>query len=97
LGRARIVRSIAAKTDLAEIWSYLAERSPRAADRLLKEIEQQIERLAEFPEIGPQRPEIGTGARVLTIGNYIVLYRFDGETVAIMRVVHGARDLGELL
>ena len=97
MAKARILRSIGAKADLAGIWSYLAERSPQAADRLTKEIEQQIERLADFPEIGPQRPEIRPGVRVLVSGNFLVLYKFEGQTVFIIRVVHGARDLSDIL
>ena len=95
--RAKIVRTAAAKADLIAIWSYVAAESPRAADRLLDEIDKQIRRLADFPEIGARRPEIDSDARALVTGRYLVLYRFKSDTVEIVRVVHGARDLTKFL
>jgi len=96
LPRIQIVRNATAKTDLIEIWNYIAAESPGAADRLLDEIDKQIIRLADFPEIGARRPEIASDARVLVSGRYLILYRFDGNMVEIIRVVHGARDLTDL-
>jgi toxin ParE1/3/4 len=96
LPRAKIVRQPAVKADLIAIWNYVAAESPRAADGLLGKIDQQIVRLADFPEIGSHRPEISFDTRVLVSGKYLILYRLKGETVEIVRVVHGARDLTEL-
>ena len=95
--RLPIVRKPAAENDLTEIWLHIATESTRAADRILDKIAFRIQQLASFPGSGPRRPEIATDARSLTIGNYIVLYRFDSERVEILRVVHGARDITTLL
>jgi toxin ParE1/3/4 len=53
--------------------------------------------LAEFPEIGTLREDIGPSVRVLVVGNYLVLYRARDDRVDIVRVLHGARDLRDLL
>ena len=92
-----IVTTPAAENDLTEIWLNIAAENSRSADRFLDKIAFRIQQLASFPGSGPRRPEIATDARSLTIGNYIVLYRFDSERVEILRVVHGARDITTLL
>jgi toxin ParE1/3/4 len=93
---ADIVRSPAAEDDLIEIWCTIALDSPAAADRLLDTFASRIEHLAAFPDLGPERPDIGEAAR-LSVGNYLVLYRHIGGQIEIVRVVHGARDLTALL
>ncbi len=54
-------------------------------------------RLADFPERGTPRPELGRGARSLVVGRYLILYRVGPDSVDILRIVHGARELGALL
>ena len=55
------------------------------------------EHLADFPEIGQARPEIGEGARSLVVGRYLVLYRVTETQVDIGRFVHGAREVTGVL
>lgn len=45
----------------------------------------------------PRPPEIGVGARSVTIGNCIVLYRIVRHSVDIVRFIHGERAIGGLL
>lgn len=54
-------------------------------------------RLADFRESGLARPEIGAGARSVAIGNYLVLYRVERDSVDILRVIPGARAIDGLL
>jgi len=53
--------SAEAENDLLEIWLYIAEDSPISADRFLDSLNEKAERLAEFTEIGVERPELGCG------------------------------------
>lgn len=92
-----IVRTPAAEDDLLEIWCLIAVDSPKAADRFLDRIVERIAQVAVFPDSGVARPDIAEGARSLTIGNYLVLYRHNEEELEIIRVVHGARDLDVIL
>ncbi len=85
-----------AENDLEELWLAIALDNPSAADRLLRRIAIKLERLAQFPEIGSPKPEIAPSARILVEGNYVILHEVVGDTVEIVRVVHGARDLDEL-
>jgi toxin ParE1/3/4 len=46
--------------------------------------------------VGRQRNDLRTGIRSFPVGNYVVLYRIDGDDVMIQRVVRGSRDLEAL-
>ena len=49
--------------------------------------------LAENPKLGAARPDIAPEVRYLTVGNYLILYRELSNSVEIVRVLHGARNL----
>lgn len=94
---AKLRRTPQATADLDEIWLSIAVDSERAAERLVARIEQAEERLAEFPALGPARPEYAPDARSWVVGEYVILYRIEPGAVAIVRILHGARDIGEVL
>ncbi|MCA1935739.1 type II toxin-antitoxin system RelE/ParE family toxin [Asticcacaulis sp.] len=50
--------------------------------------------LGENPRSGAARYELGQGVRFLSHGNYNIYYRI-GENVEILRILHGARQVGE--
>ena len=85
-----------AREDLIAIWAYVADDNPSAADRVLDILDARMMRLAEHPLLGPARPDIAPGLRYLVSGNYLVLYRVMGESVEVVRVLHGARNLNAL-
>jgi plasmid stabilization system protein ParE len=53
---ARYTKRPKAEADLLEIWLFIAQESPRAADRLLDRIETQCRLLADNPRLGRERP-----------------------------------------
>ncbi len=85
-----------AREDLIAIWAYVADDNPSAADRVLDILDARMMRLAEHPLLGSARPDIAPGLRYLVSGNYLVLYRVMGESVEVVRVLHGARNLKAL-
>lgn len=89
-------RAALANRDLDDIWLYIATDNPTAADRLVDKIEAAEDRLAIFPHLGKARDDIAPGLRSWAIGDYIVLYRVAPEHLDVVRIVHGARDLGDL-
>ena len=93
---ARIDRTPHATTDLDEIWFSIAVDNERAAGRVADLIAEAEDRLAEFPKLGRAREELGLGVRSWTVGEYVILYRSGPGVVTILRIVHGARDLGDL-
>ncbi|SMH44198.1 type II toxin-antitoxin system RelE/ParE family toxin [Mesorhizobium australicum] len=92
-----INRTELAKRDIQDIWLGIAVHNPDAATRIVQRIDARIRLLSEFPEPGPERPEVAIGPPALVEGNYLILYRVETDTVLIVRVVHGARDLAALL
>ncbi len=90
---ARYTKRPRAEADLLEIWLYIAQDSPRAADRLLDRIEAQCRLLADNPRLGRARPEIAPDARAWIVGRYLILYRARDDGIEVVRVVHGAREI----
>lgn len=80
-----------------DIWLHIAADDPVAATRTVERLAAGVARLADFPESGRARPEIGVGARSVGVGRYLVLYRINEDCVDIVRVVHGAREITRLL
>ncbi len=85
-----------AEADLAEIWAYIAEDSPKAASAFVQQIEAKFAPLLEFPGMGAPRDQIVPGLRAAPYKNYVIYYMFDDVALTIIRVVHGARDVRAL-
>ncbi len=88
-----------AEDDLDAIWLYVARESGSmdVANRLIDSITDRFVLLAGFPYAGRIREvEFGTGVRTFPVGEYIIVYSVDNSIVAILRVVHGRRDLAAL-
>jgi plasmid stabilization system protein ParE len=85
-----------AEADIEDIWSYIAEDSPAAAEAFILALEKCADTLKMCPERCPLVPEnelLGTRYRHLLHGNYRIIYRISGNTVFVLRVIHGARLL----
>lgn len=89
----RINRTARAIADVADVWEFISDDSIDAADRVLGRLNSALERLAEMPFMGRARPDLGTGLRSLTLGNYVIYYVPTDHSIEIARVLHGARDI----
>ncbi len=85
-----------AEADLEGIGDRIADGNPARAVTYVRELRERVERIGEFPHAGPPRPQWGDGIRIAVHGKYLIVYRVRDETVQILRVVHGARDLDAL-
>lgn len=94
----RIITSKAAKSDLLDIWLYIAAENPEAADRQISRIEIAVDRLREFPRLGPARHDVGPDVRALVVYNYLILYRVQEikKQIELLRVLDGRRDLSTI-
>jgi addiction module RelE/StbE family toxin len=89
--RMRLEWSAYALDDRTAIFDYIEADSPRAALTVDERIREQVETLARFPQSGrPGRIE-GTRELVISRTPYIAAYRITGNTVRILRVLHGSR------
>ena len=89
----RVTIRPSADHDLDDIFDWIAEDNPDAAERHVRRLVDAALALRDFPERGPLRPEIGEGVRSLTVARYLILYRIESDVVEIVRFIHGARDL----
>ncbi len=86
-----------ARSDIREIWNYIAADNRGAADALLKAFYEKFELLQATPEVGCERKDLEGGLRSFPVGRYIIFYLLPEETIKIVRVLHGARDIDTLL
>lgn len=94
--RCRLSRQ--ARADLDDIWLYVARnRGEETADSLIDVITDRFLMLAAMPGSGRKRGEILPGLRSHPVGNYVIFYRQRRNWVEIIRVLHGARDIGRTL
>ena len=82
-----------AEEDLEEIWSFVAERDVKAADRLIDEITGRFDHLLAHPEAGRARHELLVNLRSLPVKRYVIFYQPTDDGVEIFRVLHGSRDV----
>lgn len=93
----RVVFGVQARRDLDEIWTYIAQDSIDAAEKVVDRVERAVRQLALMPGMGHERPELrGRRYRVWPVSSYLIIYRYGPKTVTVVRVVHGARDLRRL-
>ncbi len=97
---ARILRAPAARNDLLQIWAYIADESSAAiADNFLSRIYGALEVVASAPYVGRERPEYRGRPRSIVVRPYVIFYEplADGDGVAIWRILHGARQMDDLV
>jgi plasmid stabilization system protein ParE len=90
-----------ATDDLDTIWWFIAEDNRDAADRVEMEIVDTCRRLAKHPLMGTKRQDITPLAvrfwTVTKFPNYVVVYRPETAPLQVVAVLHGKRDLKEVL
>ncbi len=85
-----------AEHDIDEILIYIAADNLDAALSFNERLTNLFEMLAENPNAGRERPELKEDLRSIPEGNYLLFYRKWAGNIAIVRVLHGARDLDEI-
>lgn len=89
---AGIVWAEPALADLFAIVEYIAADNPSAAERLVRKVVRQVERLGQFPESGSRpRDLVGTPYRQLLIVPLKIFYRPSGNRILIVHVVRCER------
>jgi len=89
----RIERSRASVSDYEEIWRYVARDNSAAAGRLITALERHLSTIAAMPGCGREEPKLAADLRSFPVGNYLIFYRPIANGIALVRVLHGARDI----
>jgi len=89
-----------AEADLEALWDYVSTESGSddIADSLIDALAERFTSLATFPYLGRARDrDLGAGRRSLPVYHYVIIYSITGSDVLILRVVHGRRDLIDIM
>lgn len=82
-----------AQANRMDLIAYIGQENPRAALNQLDEIEQQIDRLIDYPEMGRVGRKRGTRELVLNRTSFVLVYRIQIklQSIEILRLLHGAQ------
>lgn len=94
----RVAFTETAVADLESIFEWIARENPPRAAAFLELLRERCLQLGELPRMFPLVPRYESlGVRRRPIGDYCIFYRVSVDTVAILHVLHGARDYESLL
>ena len=83
--------------DLEEIGDYIAQDNPLRAGSFVAELRTHCEKICLNPAGYRQRPELSDDLRSCAHGNYVIFFESTAKQVIIIRILHGARDIYEVL
>jgi toxin ParE1/3/4 len=81
-----------ARSDLNEIWEHIAADNIDAADGLIEKLRRASMILGRSPRAGRRGRELGTRELVVAGTKYILIYEIVGNSVHVLRALHGARQ-----
>ncbi len=94
----RFVFTEEAETQLLEILGDLADESESAAVRVRDAIYDAVGKLAERPGIGHTRQDLtDRPVKFWSVYSYLIVYDSESRPLTIVAVLHGARDVKQLL
>ena len=84
-----------AQADLDDIYQYIARDVPYYAELFIDRLIEATDKLEDHPRIGRRVPEADyrDDIRELIVQGYRIIYLVTDETIYILTVIHGSRDL----
>ncbi|MBN3885526.1 MULTISPECIES: type II toxin-antitoxin system RelE/ParE family toxin [unclassified Nostoc] len=82
-----------ASQDLDEILDYFLVRNINAGEIFIQEFNKKCQNIAQFPNIGRSYSKFDASLRGIGLDGYIIFYRVFEDSVVIVRVISGYRDL----
>jgi toxin ParE1/3/4 len=84
--------------ELDEIWSYIAQDDPDAADRWIEKLLDACDTLVRNPRLGHVRADF-TSKSVLfwPVDAYLIVYRVSTDHIDVLAVTQGSRDIPSYL
>jgi toxin ParE1/3/4 len=79
--------------DLIEIWEYIADDNINRAGAFIDIVDGKLRTLAAQPMMGRARDELMAGLRSFPVGRYILFYELVTDGIALVRILHSARDI----
>lgn len=89
----QIIWTDEASDDLDEVYNHISEESRKMAARVLAEIRDQVEKLKNFPSMGPfVRHDITRRRLIIPNIPYFAVYTVQGSDIRVLRVYHMRRN-----
>jgi toxin ParE1/3/4 len=82
-----------AEADLEDIAINMGSYSVTAFEKLVAALQRRFKVLSQFPEAGKSCDDLAKGVRVVFVKGHAVYHRLAGDSVEIVRIVDGRRDL----
>ncbi len=89
----RVILSPEALRDLEETLAYIAQDSAMNAANYVAGLREKAMSLGRFPRRFRTREGLPSGIRVVPHVSHVILFRIGDDTIDVVRVVHGARNL----
>jgi plasmid stabilization system protein ParE len=84
--------------DLQNIWDFISADNEIAADRVLNELFEAFQQLAEMPGMGHTRRDLTRrDVRFWPLRSYLIVYRDRPLPLQIVAVLHGAQDVPSII
>ncbi len=94
----RVVLSDQANTDLREIGLHIARNNKNRARSFVRDLRAVAREVGDMPRAFPLVPRHERhGIRRRPYRDYLIFYRVEDDRVAIVHILHGARDYEALL
>jgi toxin ParE1/3/4 len=95
----RYILAPEAARDLVEIWSYLREQASQVtAEHVESVIRERIVFLSESPGAGHRRRDLTDyDVKFFPVYSYLVVYRPETDPLQVVSILHGRRDVEEIL
>jgi plasmid stabilization system protein ParE len=93
-----VVLTASAEADLESLGDWIAQSNPARALTFVRDIRERCDGLVDIPYAYPLIPRYEHGGirRRLHV-SYLIFYRIAGETIVVLRVLHGARHYEAIL
>ena len=93
----KLVIKSAVRMDLRDIADYFARDNPQRARTFAAELSAKIKDLAERPYSFPEHEEWTAGLRSALFHKYHIIFTIDGDAVVVLRILHGARNIVDIV
>jgi toxin ParE1/3/4 len=95
----RYVLAPEAAFDLVQIWRHIKEQSSLAvADHVESVIREKIVLLAQVPGAGHRRNDLtDENVKFFPVYSYLIVYRPETQPLQIVSILHGRRDVEQIL
>ena len=88
----RLRYSAESKEDLKHIAQFIARDKPIAARQWVRKLREKCHLIANHPEMGDARPELGESIRSTYVGSYAIFFRRVEGFLEIVRIIRGDVD-----